>query len=524
MHIKRFEAATVKEALARIRSELGPDALILETHRATDGSGWFEVTAALPHGDADSRSERARTAYGAASASQTTAPARRAEKAAPSAQPALPSRSNADPDVSRLASLLSGDSDAEMDRAFGLDTNRAASADVSRPGPNPASGGGISKSGVVSRVADILSRLPRESVAPNLTPEQRRKFLGDSAPEALAPRKASFDATAAMTREPGLDSFDRTETSRPTSSPHDRGRASNLRLETRDDEEVQRLRDRNEYLSRLIRSEHFSAIPLPLRELYLDLSEAEVDSNLVFQILSRMGQAPMKGKFQPVPAEEFLPRLEPMISVGGEIRREDGRRVVALVGPTGVGKTTTLAKIAGQAAFRHGKKVALVSTDAYRVFGAQHLGSYATLMGLPFSTADRGSAMRRLLEDDFAEADLVLIDTSGRSPRDPEGIEEIHQILAACPEAEIQLVLAANSRVRDMAFALEGFSRLPIRHLVFTKLDETTRQGGLFTLALKARKPVAYLATGQEVPDDLHVATVEALTQGITGREEPTVA
>lgn len=75
-----------------------------------------------------------------------------------------------------------------------------------------------------------------------------------------------------------------------------------------------------------------------------------------------------------------------------------------------------------------------------------------------------------------------------------------------------------------MAFALEGFSRLPIQQLVFTKLDETTRQGGLFTLALKARKPVAYLATGQEVPDDLHVATVRALTQGITGREEPTVA
>ena len=491
MHIKRFEAATVKEALARIRSELGPDALILETHRATDGSGWFEVTAALPHGDTASRSERARTAYGVSTAPQTNASRpgdTQAPSARPASRPAQPARPKAEPDTSRLASLLGGDMDAEMDRAFGLETNRSASADTSRSGSGQPANGGISKSGVASRVADILSRLPRESVAPNLTPEQRRKFLGDSGADELAPRN------------------------------------SNLRLETRDDEDVQRLRDQNEYLSRLIRSEHFSAIPLPLRELYLDLSEAEVDANLVFQILSRMGQAPMKGKFQPVPIEDLLPRLEPMISVGGDVRREDGRRVVALVGPTGVGKTTTLAKIAGQAAFRHGKKVALVSTDAYRVFGAQHLGSYATLMGLPFSTAGRGSEMRRLLEDDFAEADLVLIDTSGRSPRDPEGIEEIHQILAACPEAEIQLVLAANSRVRDMAFALEGFSRLPIQQLVFTKLDETTRQGGLFTLALKARKPVAYLATGQEVPDDLHVATVRALTQGITGREEPTVA
>ena len=452
MHIKRFEAATVQDALARIRSELGPDALILETQRATDGSGWFEVTAARPHGAPESAGSHARRAY---------------------AEVVSPRRETEPRETPRLAAPA----------------GRARSAGpVERVAPESTERG-MSNAKVVSKVADILSRLPRENVASALTPEQRRRFLGDPEPRT----------------EPAPDV------------------AGNSRSDGGADE-IQRLRDRNEYLGRLIRSEHFSAIPLPLRELYLDLSEAEVDANLSFQILARMGEAPSRGGFQPVPVTELLPRLEAMVSVGGDVRAEDRRRVIALVGPTGVGKTTTLAKIAGQVAFGQQKKVALVSTDAYRVFGAQHLGSYATLMGLPFAIAGTSAEIRALLENDFADCDLVLVDTSGRSPRDPEGIEEIRQILGACPEVDIHLVLAANARVRDMAFALEGFSRLPIRHLVFTKLDETTRRAGIFTVALKARRPVAYLGTGQEVPDDLQAATPRALTDGIAETEERAVA
>lgn len=481
MHIKRFEAATVQEALARIRSELGPDALILETQRATDGSGWFEVTAALPHGAPESTEARARQAYGEVSAST------------PKTRPAPNPRSQ-----SSLSSLP------------GLPALRPQAVDRA---DRKNRDGGMSSANVVSKVADILSRLPRENVAPALTPEQRRRFLGD----ADVPKGESSEIEDRFRTE------DRTPAT-PSSRVSQFGDSTERNGSTPDGEEIQRLRDRNEYLGRLIRSEHFSAIPLPLRELYLDLSEAEVDANLTFQILMRMGQAPMRGSFQPVPVAEILPRLETMVSVGGDVRVNDSRRVIALVGPTGVGKTTTLAKIAGQVAFGQDKKVALVSTDAYRVFGAQHLGSYATLMDLPFAVAATSEEIRQLLEVEFADCDLVLIDTSGRSPRDPEGIEEIHQILGACPEVDIHLVLAANARVRDMAFALEGFSRLPIRHLIFTKLDETTRRGGLFTLALKARRPVAYLGTGQEVPDDLLAATARGLTEGIAETEGRTVA
>ena len=163
--------------------------------------------------------------------------------------------------------------------------------------------------------------------------------------------------------------------------------------------------------------------------------------------------------------------------------------------------------------------MALLSTDSYRVFGAQHLSSYAALMGLPFEVVATAAEMRWVLQSRLGQADLVLVDTSGRSPRDPRGIAEIHQLLAACPELEVDLVCAANVRARDLALAWDAFSLLPISHLIFTKVDEATAMGGAFSTALKARRPVSYLGTGQEVPDDLVPATAERLTRGFPGGE-----
>ncbi len=286
------------------------------------------------------------------------------------------------------------------------------------------------------------------------------------------------------------------------------------------EDEARALRARVAHLSRLVRSDHFSTVPLPLRQLYFDLTDAEVDADLVFRLLTRLGRAPIPGQFTPSPPDELLAHLRSLIACGGVVAAGEARRVIALVGPTGVGKTTTLAKIAGHAAFRLGLSVALVSTDAYRIFGAQHLATYAALMGVPFHVVGSSAELRSLLTGKLARFDLVLIDTSGRSPRDPAGIDEIQRVLAADPRTEVFLALAANARARDLALALDAFSLLPVRHLVFTKLDEATSTGPAFSLALKARRPVAYLGTGQGVPDDLEAATPAALTQQLL-QEDP---
>jgi flagellar biosynthesis protein FlhF len=437
MHIKKFEGKDLKEALARIREELGPEAVILETAPRPRPRRGITVLAALPR-----------------------------EAGAPLAVEAA----LVNPPSSAVA--LAGRGAFRRPLPPRLET-----ADTAGPIFGSTNLGGASLRPWTLPVRDGEVPVPGPAVL----------------------RSATVPAFPTMSRvpEPSVP-FPSVVTSRAAEA----------------EEETRVLRVRVEHLNRLVRSDHFSAVPLPLRQLYFDLTDAEVDADLVFRILERMGSAPIPGQFTPSPPGELRTYLGSLVRTGGTWQ-PGGRRVLALVGPTGVGKTTTLAKIAGQACFHQGLSVALVSSDSYRVFGAQHLAAFAALMGLPFFAVGSVLEMRTLLSERLADADLVLIDTSGRSPNDSGGITEIQQLLAACPELDVHLTLSANTRARDLAHALDAFSVLPIRHLVFTKLDETTSRGAMFTTALKARCPVSWLGTGQEVPDDLEAATSSALTHGL---------
>jgi flagellar biosynthesis protein FlhF len=429
MHIKKFEGKDLKEALARIREELGPEAVILETAARPRPRRGVTVLAALPR-----------------------------EAGAPSA---------VEPGPASAETSAASTGRGVFRRPLPL---RLETVDT----PGPVLGGGH-RGGVNA---------------------------GGSPLRAWTPPAASRPATGAFPQAPRGP-----ETPVPFPSV-----ASSRTREA--EEETLALRARVEHLNRLVRSDHFSAVPLPLRQLYFDLTDAEVDADLVFRILERMGSAPIPGQFTPAPSGELRAYLRSLVQTGGAVE-PGGRRVLALVGPTGVGKTTTLAKIAGDACFHRGLSVALVSSDSYRVFGAQHFAAYAALMGLPFYAIGSAPELGALLAGPLSDADLVLVDTSGRSPHDLGGIAEIRHLLAACPELDVHLALSANTRARDLALALEAFSALPIHHLVFTKLDEATSRGGLFTTALKARRPVSWLGTGQGVPDDLEVATPAALTHGL---------
>lgn len=537
MHIKRFEGKTLAELLERIRTELGEDALILETRK--NERGRVEVVAARPH------------------ANDVELPARASGH---DSRPDRPSSHDVGSRSTRqtLASPTSFDTAGEEVLAHGAAQAYARLGGTPKALPvDDAPPRGSRGGSAVARVAQILSRMPRSdsSRQPNRAPiEDLRYGSTELSLERAGSELVTADDTqdtwrtinqtrqeedwrtaddaadreddrSAPTHRVNLDEWreaanaayrtaaadgviepDELEAWARSSSPA--GLSS-----TSGEESAQRARI--EYLGRLVRSEHFSAIPLPLRELYLDLVDAEIDANLVFQILSKMGNAPMPGQFATAPPDQLLALLRKLVRVGGAVQASDPPRVIALVGPTGVGKTTTVAKIAGHAAFHLRKRVGLVSTDSYRIFGAQHLASYAALMGMTFESATDTAALQRVVSRYAEKCDLLLIDTSGRSPRDPEGIAETERLLAACPDLDVHLVLAANSRVRDQALALERFSTLPIRHLIFTKLDETTRRGGLFTVALKAARPVSYLGTGQEVPDDLEEATIAGLTEVI---------
>lgn len=187
-----------------------------------------------------------------------------------------------------------------------------------------------------------------------------------------------------------------------------------------------------------------------------------------------------------------------------------GPRLMAFIGPTGVGKTTTIAKLAAVKALSERQRVALITLDTYRIAAAEQLKIYGTILGTPvFVVTDRDELHRALRET--RDYDAVFIDTAGRCHRSPEHIWEIKGLLTLPQPVEIHLVLSATTREEEAAEMIRQFSLLPLQSLLFTKLDESGSLGSMFNLVVRTAKPVSYLTTGQRVPEDVEVATPERI-------------
>jgi flagellar biosynthesis protein FlhF len=180
-------------------------------------------------------------------------------------------------------------------------------------------------------------------------------------------------------------------------------------------------------------------------------------------------------------------------------------RRLLLVGPTGVGKTTTIAKLAGELVLRRRSRIALVTIDTYRVGAQDQLRAYADLLDVPMDVAATPAELGRVLAR-FADRDHILVDTSGRSPADEARVHELKGFCRACPGLSVALAVAANAGRTEFAAAVERFSVLPIEHAVVTKLDECGEPGRLYGCLRRHRLPARWFGTGQEVPDDLVAA------------------
>jgi flagellar biosynthesis protein FlhF len=211
--------------------------------------------------------------------------------------------------------------------------------------------------------------------------------------------------------------------------------------------------------------------------------------------------------------------VESCVSIAPPIATVAGtRRVVALVGPTGVGKTTTVAKLAANFKLAHGFRPGLVTVDTYRIAAVEQLRTYAEIISLPLAVANAPGEMRRAM-DELGDVDLVLIDTAGRSPRDEVKIRELADFLAEARPDEVHLVLSAVAGERSLRAAVERFSVVRADRLILTKLDEADGLGGVLAVLGQADRPVSYLTTGQAVPDDIEPADRSRLARLILGHE-----
>jgi len=210
----------------------------------------------------------------------------------------------------------------------------------------------------------------------------------------------------------------------------------------------------------------------------------------------------------------FMARmLMKIVRVTGGIQTDPGRqKVVALVGPTGVGKTTTVAKLASEQLLKHHRQVALVTVDTFRIAAVEQLKVYAKIMGVPIAVVSDKAELQHALAN-FSGKDMVFVDTGGRSQRDELQMTELYSLFGNGSDSAIEvcLTLGATTKDADLTEITRRFGEIPLKSVIFTKLDESTQYGSLFNHSIRFKLPVAYLTTGQKVPEDLEVSTKERL-------------
>jgi flagellar biosynthesis protein FlhF len=395
MHVKRFEAADMPEALRLVKHELGPNAIILSTRQIKKGGGAFGI-------------------FGRSFVEVTAAADREAVEAPPPRSAAAPMRAYtpAVTDLTRVLDPLQRD---------------------------------------VEEMKDLLQHLALQ--------------------ERLAP-------------------------------------PVNLHGLEREFTVVKRM------VEQLVRKQQDSAMPLfasTLMPSYQRLLASGMDETLARHLIEKAQNSLEPDKLSDVSSvQEHVARLVlKSTPASGPLRAPAGESIVAaFVGPTGVGKTTTIAKLAAHYALGEKRQVALVTLDTYRIAAVEQLRLFAKIIGLSVDIV--------LTADELAQAlvrhhdkEIVLIDTAGRSQRDALQMAELTSFFTDNSRVEVHLVLSATASLPNLSDTVARFKPLGLTSLLFTKLDESTAFGPLLSTALHTQLPMSYFTTGQRVPEDIEVATPE---------------
>lgn len=268
------------------------------------------------------------------------------------------------------------------------------------------------------------------------------------------------------------------------------------------------------------RTDENALIPEPLRKIYNKLVEEDLspehldplvkvllkewylnDMSLTNEHVKRLVMDYFENQFQTVPFSG----------------RQAKTKLITLVGPTGVGKTTTAAKIASKAVLEEEKSVAFITTDTYRMAAVDQLKTYAKILNVPISVVYTKEDFQEAL-DHLKSYDLIIVDSAGRNYQQKKYVNELLQLIPFKEEMETYLVLSATSKLNDLRQITSQFSTLPISSYLFTKLDETLSIGNVGQLLLEQPHGVAYFTNGQDVPDDIMIADRTAFIEQMVKR------
>ena len=241
-----------------------------------------------------------------------------------------------------------------------------------------------------------------------------------------------------------------------------------------------------------------------LANAFAELTAAELDADLAYDLMGKIG-AP----FRPEALRDELARL---LTVDAELGRTGSQaRTIALVGPPGSGKTTTLVKLAVQYGVASRKATQILTVDTMRVGASEQLRSYAAILGVGFQVLETTTALARALDEHHRQKDLILIDTPGLARNELEAFEDLADFLSTHPAIDTHLVLPASMRTSDLKRVTDQYEIFKPAKLLFTRLDETETFGPILSQSVRSGKPISFLTRGQRIPEDLEEATKDSI-------------
>ncbi|MGE4282168.1 MAG: flagellar biosynthesis protein FlhF [Clostridia bacterium] len=236
-------------------------------------------------------------------------------------------------------------------------------------------------------------------------------------------------------------------------------------------------------------------------ELIMDIKQNAADKKSINDIAAKMYSNIIKILDDPQPIQ---------------LNNNDHAKIIAFVGPTGVGKTTTLAKIAAIFAIKHHKNIGIITSDTYRIAAVEQLKTYSEILGLPVQVIYSPEEVEQAIEK-FKDKDLVLIDTAGRSHKDIEQFEELKRIIELSNPDEVYLLLSLTTDYNVCKDITKSYTFLKDYRIIFTKMDEAASCGIILNIAKYASCKLSYITTGQSVPDDIEVLNTDKIAKKLLG-------
>jgi flagellar biosynthesis protein FlhF len=250
-------------------------------------------------------------------------------------------------------------------------------------------------------------------------------------------------------------------------------------------------------------------MPEVRRKMFYFLKERSIREEFALRLVDRAREIDDLEKIMMEDMDTVGAFVNPLKKSGSAYQRKE-KRIVMLIGPTGVGKTTTLAKLASKA-IKEGSRVAMISIDTYKIGAAEQIRIYSRMIGIPLDIVSSSVNLRKSINR-FHDRDIILIDSTGQNPREKDYIDNLRNIYKTGLPIETQLLLSASSDCDFLMDTHKNYSSLPVNYIAFTKTDEAVKLGSIYNLCRHYRKPVAYITTGQKVPGNIEFVDSRKLT------------